>query len=209
MPPKMGVLKPFQLLEVNIISAQDLEPISKKMKTYASAWVHPTRKLTTGVDNEGGNNPTWNDKFVFRVDEEFLQQDTSAVQIDIFSAHWFRDSLLGSVRILVGNLIPPPTRLQHQHHIGMRFVALQVCFLISIYFFGECLICLRKIEKLHACMHAHAPLRSSSLKLLFLYVFSTSYVSEYKMKLRNVICPMFFHLHCLMFHFCRKIKPTN
>ncbi|XP_004253020.1 uncharacterized protein [Solanum lycopersicum] len=127
MPHKMGALKPFQLLEVNIISAQDLEPISKKMKTYASAWVHPTRKLTTGVDNDGGNNPTWNDKFVFRVDDEFLQQDTSAVQIDIFSVHWFRDSLVGSVRVLVGNLIPPPTRLQHQqHHIGMRFVALQI-----------------------------------------------------------------------------------
>ncbi|CAN4104537.1 unnamed protein product [Withania somnifera] len=128
MPPKMGVLKPFQLLEVNIISAQDLEPVSKKMKTYASAWVHPTRKLTTGVDAEGGNNPTWNDKFVFRVDEEFLQQDTSAVQIDIFSVHWFRDSLVGSVRVLVGNLIPPTTsRPQHQqHHMGMRFVALQI-----------------------------------------------------------------------------------
>ncbi|PHT33028.1 hypothetical protein CQW23_29365 [Capsicum baccatum] len=127
MPPKMGVLKPFQLLEVNIISAQDLEPMSKKMKTYASAWVHPTRKLTTGVDAEGGNNPTWNDKFVFRVDDEFLQHDTSAVQIDIFSKHWFKDSIVGSVRVLVGNLIPPPTRPQYQqHHIGMRFVALQV-----------------------------------------------------------------------------------
>ncbi|MCE3051233.1 hypothetical protein HAX54_049162 [Datura stramonium] len=127
MPPKMGVLKPFQLLEVNIISAQDLEPVSRKMKTYASAWVHPTRKLTTGVDVDGDNNPTWNDKFVFRVDEEFLRQDTSAVQIDIFSVNWLRDSLVGSVRVLVGNLIPPPTRLQHQqHHIGMRFVALQI-----------------------------------------------------------------------------------
>lgn len=149
----MGALKPFQLLEVNIISAQDLEPISKKMKTYASAWVHPTRKLTTGVDNDGGNNPTWNDKFVFRVDDEFLQQDTSAVQIDIFSVHWFRDSLVGSVRVLVGNLIPPPTRLQHQqHHIGMRFVALQVCF-FRVYFDLSVNICLREIGTLHACMH--------------------------------------------------------
>ncbi|KAG5588293.1 hypothetical protein H5410_048727 [Solanum commersonii] len=104
----MGVLKPFQLLEINIISAQDLEPMSKKMKTYATVWVHPTRKLTTAVDIEGGNNPTWNDKFVFRVDEEFLRQDTSAVQIEIHCGHWFKDSLVGSVRVLVGNLIPPP-----------------------------------------------------------------------------------------------------
>ncbi|XP_060180918.1 uncharacterized protein LOC132610619 [Lycium barbarum] len=125
----MGVLKPFQLLEINIISAQDLEPISKKMKTYATVWVHPTRKLTTAVDVEGGNNPTWNDKFVFRVDEEFLRQDTSAVQIEIHCGHWFKDSLVGSVRVLVGNLIPPPARTHHNHHphhLGMRFVALQV-----------------------------------------------------------------------------------
>ncbi|XP_055811967.1 uncharacterized protein LOC129881879 [Solanum dulcamara] len=125
----MGVLKPFQLLEINIISAQDLEPMSKKMKTYATVWVHPTRKLTTAVDVEGGNNPTWNDKFVFRVDEEFLRHDTSAVQIEIHCGHWFKDSLVGSVRVLVGNLIPPPSRIHHNHHphhLGMRFVALQV-----------------------------------------------------------------------------------
>ncbi|XP_009590587.1 uncharacterized protein [Nicotiana tomentosiformis] len=124
----MGALKPFQLLEINIISAQDLQPISKKMKTYATVWVHPTRKLTTAVDVEGGNNPTWNDKFVFRVDEEFLRQDTSAVQIEIHCVHWFKDSVVGSVRVLVGNLIPPPPRPHHNHHhhFGMRFVALQV-----------------------------------------------------------------------------------
>ncbi|CAN4091043.1 unnamed protein product [Withania somnifera] len=125
----MGVLKPFQLLEINIISAQDLKPLSKKMKTYATVWVHPTRKLTTAVDAEGGSNPTWNDKFVFRVDEEFLRQDTSAVQIEIHCGHWFRDSLVGSVRILVGNLIPPPSRSHRNHHphnLGMRFVALQI-----------------------------------------------------------------------------------
>uniref|UniRef100_A0A3Q7I9G7 C2 domain-containing protein n=1 Tax=Solanum lycopersicum TaxID=4081 RepID=A0A3Q7I9G7_SOLLC len=125
----MGILKPFQLLEINIISAQDLEPVSKKMKTYATVWVHPTRKLTTAVDIEGGNNPTWNDKFVFRVDEEFLRQDTSAVQIEIHCGHWFKDSLVGSVRVLVGNLIPSPSRTHHNHHphnLGMRFVALQV-----------------------------------------------------------------------------------
>lgn len=136
MPPisKMGMLKSFQLLEINIISAQDLEPTSKKMKTYATAWVHPTRKLTTGVDVEGGNNPTWNDKFVFRVDEEFLRQDTSAVHIEIFSVHWFRDSLIGTVRVLVGNLIPPIRAYgHHNHHLGMRFVALQVCLFIPFF----------------------------------------------------------------------------
>ncbi|KAJ8531504.1 hypothetical protein K7X08_026938 [Anisodus acutangulus] len=129
MPPiskNMGIMKSFQLLEINVISAQDLEPLSKKMKTYAVAWVHPTRKLATGVDVEGGNNPTWNDKFVFRVDEEFLRQDNSAVHIEIYSVHWFRDTLVGTVRVLVGNLIPPIRTHHRTHHVGMRFIALQV-----------------------------------------------------------------------------------
>ncbi|XP_073048838.1 uncharacterized protein [Primulina eburnea] len=121
------VLKPFQLLEINIISAQDLEPVSKKMRTYATAWMNQSRKLTTCVDAEGKNNPTWNDKFVFRVDEDFLRRDTSAVMIEIYSVNWFRDVLVGTVRVLVGNLIPPPARSHgHRNHMGMRFVALQV-----------------------------------------------------------------------------------
>lgn len=154
----MGALKPFQLLEINIISAQDLEPISKKMKTYATVWVHPTRKLTTAVDAEGGNNPTWNDKFVFRVDEEFLRQDTSAVQIEIHCGHWFKDALVGSVRVLVGNLIPPPSRGHHGHHphnLGMRFVALQVlfqffsCFDFSMFVWSKYFSCLRNKHTLN------------------------------------------------------------
>ncbi|KAL6535181.1 hypothetical protein OROMI_026555 [Orobanche minor] len=120
-------LKPFQLLEINIISAQDLEPVFKKMKTYARAWVNPNRKLSSCVDTEGNNNPTWNDKFVFRVDEDFLREDTSAVMIEIYASHWLRDVNVGTVRVLVGNLIPPPVlSRRNNHHIGMRFVALQV-----------------------------------------------------------------------------------
>lgn len=124
----MAHIKPFQLLEINIISAQDLEPVSRNMRTYATAWVHPKRKLSTSVDSQGNNNPTWNDKFVFRVDEEFLRTDTSAVMIEIYAVHWMRDTLVGTVRVLVGNLVPPPTRPHHpnHHHFGMRFVALQV-----------------------------------------------------------------------------------
>ncbi|XP_019180935.1 PREDICTED: uncharacterized protein LOC109175989 [Ipomoea nil] len=118
-------LKPFQLLEINVISAQDLEPLSKKMKTYATVCLNPTRRLTTAVDYDGRTNPTWNDKFVFRVDNEFLSRDTSAIHIEIFAVKWFRDSRVGSVRFLVGNLFPPPARGQRQN-LGMRFVALQV-----------------------------------------------------------------------------------
>ncbi|CAG7867572.1 unnamed protein product [Brassica rapa] len=125
----------FQLLELNIISAQDLAPVARKMKTYAVAWVHSERKLTTRVDYNGGANPTWNDKFVFRVNEEFLYADTSAVVIEIYALHWFRDVHVGTVRVLISNLIPPIRRPGYRTSNneyrrtpppGMRFVALQV-----------------------------------------------------------------------------------
>ncbi|XP_023006053.1 uncharacterized protein LOC111498924 [Cucurbita maxima] len=125
----MSILNPFQLLELNLISAQDLAPVSRSMRTYAIASVHPDRKLSTRVDTHGHNNPTWNDKFVFRVDDEFLHSDTSAVMIEIYALHWFKDIHVGTVRILVGNLIPTPPRLHQfsqQPQVGMRFVALQV-----------------------------------------------------------------------------------
>uniref|UniRef100_A0A7N0V4Y2 C2 domain-containing protein n=1 Tax=Kalanchoe fedtschenkoi TaxID=63787 RepID=A0A7N0V4Y2_KALFE len=122
-------MRPFQLLELNVISAQDLFQTSRNMKTYAVAWVHPDRKLSTRVDTTGRTNPTWNDKFVFRVDEEFLSADTSAIMVEIYALHWFRDVLIGTVRVIVGNLLPPSIK-SHRHrgqqHVGMRFVALQV-----------------------------------------------------------------------------------
>ncbi|XP_004297932.1 PREDICTED: uncharacterized protein LOC101311957 [Fragaria vesca subsp. vesca] len=123
----MSILAPFQLLELNVISAQDLAPVSRSMRTYAIAWVHPDRKLSTRVDTHGHNNPTWNDKFVFRVDEDFLHEDTSAVMIEIYALHWFKDVHVGTIRVLVGNLIQTPAKPHHHHpQLGMRFVALQV-----------------------------------------------------------------------------------
>ncbi|CAA7025118.1 unnamed protein product [Microthlaspi erraticum] len=130
----MSMFPSFQLLELNIISAQDLAPVSRKMKTYAVAWVHSERKLTTRVDYSGAANPTWNDKFVFRVSEDFLYADTSAVVVEIYALHWFRDVHVGTVRVLISNLIPPNRRpgirsneeYRRTPPPGMRFVALQV-----------------------------------------------------------------------------------
>ncbi|KAK6929705.1 C2 domain [Dillenia turbinata] len=119
------LMVPFQLLEINVISAQDLAPVARNMRAYAVAWVHPDRKLLTRVDTYGHTNPTWNDKFVFRVGDEFLKADTSAVMIEIYALHWFRDIHVGTVRILVSNVIPPMDGGSHGHP-GMRFVALQV-----------------------------------------------------------------------------------
>ncbi|KAL2325328.1 hypothetical protein Fmac_024386 [Flemingia macrophylla] len=113
---------PFQLLEVNVISAQDLAPVSKSIKAYAVAWVNPERKLTTQIDPDGHNNPTWNEKFVFRVDEEFLNADDSTIMIEIYSSTWLRDVLIGTVGVLVANLLPRSSARKSK----IRFVALQV-----------------------------------------------------------------------------------
>ncbi|OAY42020.1 uncharacterized protein LOC110623692 [Manihot esculenta] len=112
---------PFHLLEINVISAQDLAPVSKSMRTYAVAWVHPERKLTTRIDQNGHINPQWNEKFVFRVDETFLNAETSAIMIEIYAAAWLRDVQIGSVRVLISNLFP-----SNNNNSKMRFVALQI-----------------------------------------------------------------------------------
>ncbi|KAJ9185784.1 hypothetical protein P3X46_005376 [Hevea brasiliensis] len=112
---------PFQLLEINVVSAQDLAPVSKSMRTYAVVWVHPERKLTTRIDQNGHTNPQWNEKFVFRVDDTFLNAETSSIMIEIYAAAWLRDVQIGSVRVLISNLFP-----SNNNNSKMRFVALQI-----------------------------------------------------------------------------------
>ncbi|KAF2573330.1 hypothetical protein F2Q70_00000847 [Brassica cretica] len=114
----MSFLAPCQILEMNIISAQELAPVARCMKTYAVAWIDPERKLTTRVDNTGGTSPTWNDKFVFRLDEEALYDGTSIVVIEIYALHWFKDIHVGTVQTLISDLVNPSS--------GMRFVTLEV-----------------------------------------------------------------------------------
>ncbi|XP_061371371.1 uncharacterized protein LOC133313961 [Gastrolobium bilobum] len=117
---------PFQLLEVNIISAQDLSPVGKSIKAYAVAWLNPERKLTTQIDPDGHNNPTWNEKFVFRVDDEFLQAEDSCIMIEIYASAWLRDVLIGTVGVLVSNLLPPSARSNNRKSSKVKFIALQV-----------------------------------------------------------------------------------
>ncbi|KAL0885180.1 hypothetical protein Bca101_009162 [Brassica carinata] len=88
------------------------------MKTYATAWIDPECKLTTRVDNTGGTSPTWNDKFVFRLDEEALYDGTSIVVIEIYALHWFKDIHVGTVQALISDLVDPSS--------AMRFVTLEV-----------------------------------------------------------------------------------
>ncbi|KAL8544530.1 hypothetical protein ACS0TY_004923 [Phlomoides rotata] len=112
---------PYQILELSIISAQDLEPVTKTLKTYAVASVAAAdRRVKTCIDHKGHNNPTWNDKFLFRIDDKTLNSDTSFVAIEIFAVGWLRDTSVGSVTVLISSLIPPSAR--HDR----RFLALQI-----------------------------------------------------------------------------------
>ncbi|KAL9659187.1 hypothetical protein QQ045_018663 [Rhodiola kirilowii] len=114
-----------QLLELNIISAQDLAPVTRQMHTYAVIWIHSGRKLSTSVDTRGQNNPTWNDKFVFRVNPLFLADEMSVIDVEIYALHWFRNIRVGTVRLILGNIFPP-SDLRRRNRYGTRFVALQV-----------------------------------------------------------------------------------
>ncbi|KAG6409394.1 hypothetical protein SASPL_127433 [Salvia splendens] len=123
---------PFELLELTILSAQNLAPasqnlpknlcknLSKHHKTYAVAWIDPTRKLKTRPDTKGNNNPHWNQKFVYRVEDKHMDSDTASVVMEIYAVGWFKDNLVGSVTVLIRDLIPADVR--HER----RVVALQV-----------------------------------------------------------------------------------
>lgn len=96
------------VLEITLISAQGLKEPSGKlrsMQAYAVAWIDSSVKLLTRVDRVGDGNPTWNDKFLFKVSSDFLSSETSGVSIEIFSVGILRDTLLGTVRLLVSNFL--------------------------------------------------------------------------------------------------------
>lgn len=68
----------------------------------------------------GHTNPTWNEKFVFRVDDNFLNSDNSVIMIEIYSHAWLRHVLIGTVAVQLTNLLPPNRKPK------LRFVALQI-----------------------------------------------------------------------------------
>ncbi|GAU42875.1 hypothetical protein TSUD_13430 [Trifolium subterraneum] len=124
-----NIMACYQLLELNVISAQDLAAVGRSMRTYAVAWIDPDRKLSTEVDSEGGTDPAWNDKFVFRVDEDFLYDENSTITIDIYAVHWFKDIHVGTAQILSEDIMPRSQPSGHNNNYkpsGMHFVGLQV-----------------------------------------------------------------------------------
>ncbi|EOA30795.1 hypothetical protein CARUB_v10013938mg [Capsella rubella] len=121
------------VLEINLISAQDLAPVSRNMKTYSVAWINtdPMRKLTTRVDQSNRANPIWNEKFVFRVNDKILDFDASAIVIEIYAAAWAKDALVGTVNVLLSDLFAPWSGFGDGDDCGgrnnnMRLVTLQI-----------------------------------------------------------------------------------
>ncbi|KAI4369857.1 hypothetical protein MLD38_018257 [Melastoma candidum] len=96
-------------LEVHLISAQDLKPPPltnmRRTETYALVWVDPSVKLRSRVDRFGAENPTWNDKFFFRVTPEVLAGDTSTITVEIYAVGYIRDYVVGTVRMFLSSVL--------------------------------------------------------------------------------------------------------
>ncbi|KAL6501184.1 hypothetical protein OROHE_025047 [Orobanche hederae] len=112
----------FKLLEINVISAQDLPPVSKMLRTFAVAYVRPDNKLTTRIDHQGHTNPTWNYKIAFHVDDKFLKNESSVVTIEIYNLAWLRDLPIGTARLVINSLSPNLLR-----NPGFRRVSIRIC----------------------------------------------------------------------------------
>ncbi|PPR86034.1 hypothetical protein GOBAR_AA34655 [Gossypium barbadense] len=94
-----------RILEVTLLSAEDLLEVYKTMKTYAIVWVQPDRKLATGIDQTGGTHPAWNEKFSFRVDDKFLSsEDDAKIFVEIYEAAWVKDALVGCVNANINDI---------------------------------------------------------------------------------------------------------
>ncbi|KAI3975201.1 hypothetical protein MKX01_020602 [Papaver californicum] len=127
------------LLEINLISAQGLKPptgnLGRRFHTYAITYIDPSFKLRTRIDKIGSENPTWNDKFFFKVPSNFVSLENSAISIEIYSVGVIKDQLIGTVRFLInndrrlglsngkgnGNGIPFFTALQIRRPLSGRF----------------------------------------------------------------------------------------
>ncbi|KAL1532804.1 hypothetical protein AAHA92_32771 [Salvia divinorum] len=110
-----------KLLEINLISAHDLPPVSNTLRTFAVAYVSPDNKLTTKTDHRGHTNPSWHYKMLFHVHKNFLKHDSAALTIEIYNLAWLRDLPIGIARLHLNTLSPPLTE-----NSGYRRLSLQI-----------------------------------------------------------------------------------
>ncbi|OIT36490.1 hypothetical protein A4A49_03174 [Nicotiana attenuata] len=133
----MFIQPPFKILEINVISAQDLPPVSKMLRTFAVAYIHPDHRLTTRVDHNGKTNPVWNYKMVFRVDDKFLNSESASVTFEIYNVAWLRDLPIGTTHLMINSFFPPlssknPTMRSTTLHIRRPSGHLQGLLHVSI-----------------------------------------------------------------------------
>ncbi|XP_019198518.1 PREDICTED: uncharacterized protein LOC109192368 [Ipomoea nil] len=98
---------PYKLLEINVISAHDLPPVSKTLRTYVVAWLDSGHKLTTKVNHNGHVNPTWNYRLAFPFDDRILDSDEGAVKFEIYNVAWLRDLPIGTATLTLNSFYPP------------------------------------------------------------------------------------------------------
>lgn len=111
----------YHRVEVTLISAQDLYPTARSMRTYAVAYIRPDDRARTRVDPTGRTEPSWNDKFIFRVEDDVLRSDTASITVDVYAARsglfFGPDTHIGTARALLSTLRPSSVT---------RYAALQV-----------------------------------------------------------------------------------
>eukprot|EP00250_Pteridium_aquilinum_P025343 c3061_g1_i1 orf=485-1366(+) len=111
-------------LDLNIISAQGLKRsrFGGKIQAYALAWINPHTRLATHVDMDGDVDPSWNTTMTFFISKHLLSKETSClISIEIYNKGHLIDTLLGTVGVLVSNLLN-----RGMCHGGTQLCALQI-----------------------------------------------------------------------------------
>ncbi|KAJ7522473.1 hypothetical protein O6H91_18G012600 [Diphasiastrum complanatum] len=96
-------------LDLYLFSAQNLKDVRScfggSIRTYAVAWVEPNHKLRTSADDFNRQNPNWNAFLTLSLDAKLLEKETAVVTIDIYNHGCLWDKLIGTVRVLLSDLI--------------------------------------------------------------------------------------------------------
>ncbi|XP_024359452.1 protein SRC2 [Physcomitrium patens] len=94
-------------LEVTVISAQGLKNVrlyGRLMNPYAVAWVYPSHKVQTVVDEGGGINPSWNSVLRFSCEDTVIWSSGGEITIVIRNRGSISNKLIGTVTVPLSDL---------------------------------------------------------------------------------------------------------
>ncbi|RXH78209.1 hypothetical protein DVH24_001727 [Malus domestica] len=86
------------------------------MQTYALVWVDSAHKIHYRVEKVGGENPTWNDRFLFKISPK---QDLQGLR-PIYAVGCFSDHLVGTVRFLLNDFLDVASKVPSFTDIQIR-----------------------------------------------------------------------------------------